>query len=195
MNTVSLIIPIIVLVFLIGIIALIVWVVRRDNVVMDIRQIYFYLVAFAALLLAFVGAVQLVGQILTLFLPDSETDSNIFIRQQIANTLGLLLVTKPVWWFHWQRARQRALQTQRRFGLRVYLYTITVIALIVAVIIAGNVGEAIFKALLGLIDFSSPLSIRSFWRDELSAIVNMFVALAVWYYHWHAVERVPTASH
>jgi len=192
MDTVSIIIPLIVLAFIGGIAALIVWTMRRGNVVVDIRQIYFYLVALATLLLSFVGALQLVGQILTLFLPYSETD---FIRRQIANTLGLLLMALPVWWFHWQHAQRRALQTQRHFGLRVYLYMITVIALIVAVIIAGKAGTEIFKTLFGLVDFSNAESIRSFWRDELSALVNVFIALAVWYYHWHTVERIPTTNH
>lgn len=195
MEGVSIIIPIIVLAFVVGVVALIVWTMRRGNVIVDIRQIYFYLVALAMLLITFAGALQLVGQICTLFLPYSETDSNIFIRQQIANTLGILLVAKPVWWFHWQPARQRALQTLRYFGLRVYLYAITVIALIVAVIVAGMAGTEIFKALLGLVDFSKAESMRSFWRNELSALVNIFIALVVWYYHWRAAERIPTTKH
>lgn len=190
MDTLSITIPVIVLAFIVGIVALIAWTIRRGNVVVDIEQIYFYLVALATLFIAFAGALQLVGQVFTLLLPYSETDADIFIRQQIANTASLLLIALPVWWLHWQQARQRAFQTQRRFGLRVYLYTITVIALIVAVIIAGKAGEEIFKALLGLVDFSKADNVRSFWRGELTAIVNLFIALSVWFYHWRTATAI-----
>jgi len=103
----------------------------------------------------------------------------------------MLLVAMPVWWLHWRDARRRALATKRLLTLRIYLYAITVIALVTAVIVGGIAVSEIIKALFGLVDFSSVESARMFWRDELTAVVNLLTALLVWFYHWRTVERVP----
>lgn len=191
MEELSIIVPIILLGVVIGGVALIVWTMRRGNVVVDIRQIYFYLVAFATLLMGFFGALQLVGQMFTLLLPYSDGESNIFTRQQIVGTLSVLLIALPVWWFHWQPARRRALATQRLLALRIYLYAVTIIALVTAVIVGGIAVSEIVKTLFGLVDFSSADSVRMFWKDELTAVVNLLTALLVWFYHWRSVEHVP----
>ncbi len=60
-----------------------------------------------------------------------------------------------------------------------------------ASVVGGMAATEILQALLGLVDFSSAESVRAFWRDGLTAVVNLLLALLVWFYHWRAVERVP----
>lgn len=191
MNAISITSVLVILALLVGAIALSIWAARRGNVALDVRQTYFYLVAFVTLLIAFFFAFGLTGQVLSLALSSSSMPSDVFTRQQIAGTLGTILVALPVWWFHWQQSRERALVTKRLLALRIYLYALTIIALIPGVIVGGVAVSGFIKALFGLVDFSSADSVRVFWRDELTAIVNVLIVLIVWFYHWRAVERVP----
>lgn len=172
-------------------IAAIVWAIRHGSVDFDIRQIYSYLVALVTLFIAFFSAFALIGQVFTLVFPYADPSSDIFTRQQIAGTLGVILAALPVWWFHWRQARQRAFIIKHLLALRIYLYAITLIALIAAVIVAGMAGSGILKAIFSLVDFSSAEGVRIFWRDELSAMVNLLMALLVWFYHWRSAERMP----
>ena len=182
---------IILLLFPIAIIALVVWATRRGGIAFDVRQTYFYLVALVTLLSAVFSAFLIAGGVFTVAFSNSPMPPNSYIWQQSAGALGMLLVAMPVWWLHWRDARRRALATKRLLALRIYLYAITVIALVTAVIVGGIAVSEIIKALFGLVDFSSVESARMFWRDELTAVVNLLTALLVWFYHWRTVERVP----
>ncbi len=191
MNTLSGLFAIAVLAFPIGIVVLIVWMVRRGNVAFDVRQTYFYLVALGTLLLAFFTAFVLAGQVFVVVFSDSSAPPDVYTRQQIAETFGTILIALPVWWLHWRAARRRALVTKRLLALRIYLYAVTVIALVTAVIVGGVAVSEIIKALFGLVDFSGADSARMFWKDELTTVVNLLTAVLVWNYHWRTVERVP----
>lgn len=191
MDELSALIPIILLAVLIGIIAVIVWTMRRGDMAFDVRQTYFYLVALSLLLLAFFSTFTLADRVFTMIFADPSGSFDLDMRQPIAEALGIILVALPVWWLHWRDARRRALTTKHLLALRIYLYTVTVIALVTAVIVGGMAASGIMKALFGLVDFSSADSLRVFWRDELTAVVNLLTALLVWSYHWRAVEHVP----
>ncbi len=181
---------IIVLAIPIAIIALVAWTARRGGITFDVRQTYFYLVTFVTLAIAFFALSAVVGGVCEVAFANSPTPRHSYIWQQIANMLGMFVTAAPAWWLHWRGAR-RALARKRLLGLRVYLYAVTVIALVAVVIIGGMAASEILKALFGLVDFTSADGARTFWKNEISAVVNLLLALLVWLYHWRAVERVP----
>jgi hypothetical protein len=182
---------IILLLFPIAIIGVVVWAARRGSIAFDVRQTYFYLVALVTLSSAVFSAFLVASGAFTVAFSNSPMPPDSSIWQQIAGALGMLLVAMPVWWLHWRDARRRALATKRLLALRIYLYAVTVTALVTAVIVGGIAVSEIIKALFGLVDFSSADSARMFWKDELTAVVNLLTALLVWFYHWRTVERVP----
>lgn len=184
METPALYIPILVVANVAAVAVLIAWAIRRGAITVDIEQTYFYLVALVTFFISWASVFSLTGQISLLLFPLWETLPDMATRQQIANTTSLLLVAMCVWWFHWRHVRRRALQSQGLWGLRAYLYAMMLLALLVGVIVAGKVGEELFKAWFGLVDFSTPSSARSFWRDELTATINLLLTLVIWFYHW-----------
>ena len=191
MNAVGVTPVLVVLALLVGAIALSIWAARRGNVAFDMRQTYFYLVALLTLLIAFFASFVLPGRVFMVAFSDPSAPPDLYMRQQIAESLGMILVALPVWWWHWRDARRRALVTNRLLALRIYLYAVIVIALVTAVIVGGIAVSEIIKALFGLVDFSSADSARMFWQNELTEVVNLLTALLVWLYHWRTVERVP----
>lgn len=114
-----------------------------------------------------------------------------FIREQLAQQLALVVVTLPVWWFHWRGARQRAYQRQALLGLRLYLYLVMIVALVSAVVNGGQALGQLFQWLLGTVDWTDPRAAAEFGKAVTGAAINSLLALAVWTYHRRQLSGIP----
>lgn len=114
-----------------------------------------------------------------------------FVREQLAQEMAILVVTLPVWWFHWRAARQRAFQRGAFLGLRLYLYLVMVVALVASVINGAQALGQLFQWLLGTVDWSEAQAAQQFGKGVMTAAVNSLVALGVWTYHRRQLGRVP----
>lgn len=155
---------------------------RRGAGDLDLRLVYFVIVAFFANLIAFILSLVLVTQIASLF-------TSVQNVSQVTDTAAFFVVALPVGIWHLRKAWQYA-SLKNTFGiLRVYLYVWMVIALLAAVIAGGMFASNLFKVFAGLV---RPGNLDGAFRDTLAALVNLLIASAVWFYHRTAVEGLPT---
>jgi len=215
--------------------------VTGHTLTIDLRGLYFYLVSFVSLLLAFFALLSTTGQALDLALnayypaevvtpvmvaPPTPTavmetpttpstpespgaveprttelqtipppkpaayDPSWWARQQVAQSVALVLVALPVWWLHWRRARRLAEENGELFPLRLYLYGMMAVGLIAMVVMAAQALGGGLQWVLKSVP-NGPIALRVFWKDMLSAGLNALIALTLWWYHRRTVESLP----
>ena len=175
--------PLLVLAAIIGAIVYGVSVLRRrrgseeDTGVGTVRRLYFYGVAFIALVMAANGLVQILQ-----FILDSIVETGVISsRTRLAIGLSLAIIGLPVWAFHWRAigrfTREHSVETGSTVR-KVYVYLLLGVALGVGVAAAADVLRWIFGG-------------RSFGGYPWAAIV---VWTGVWLYHWRleSSEGQPT---
>ena len=149
-----------------------------DQGIGTVRRLYFYVVSFVALMMAFNGLVQIVQFVLDgAFGGDVVTAS----RTRLAVGISLGVIGLPVWLFHWRLVQRYAaeLAFERRSVVR-KLYSHVVLGVSVTMIIVGLVAIARWV-----------FDDRSFPGYAWASVI---VWSAVWAYHWRleAAEGRPT---
>jgi hypothetical protein len=182
----------------------------------DLQAMYLYIVALVSLMIAMFTVFSLVETGLSLAFqtymppppeanrpkpvpPDAEiepvdvgAEQNRYQRQALADRLAALLVTLPVWWYHWRTAARRAVEREAFLGYRIYVYAIMVVALIATVVSGGQALASLLQWLLGAINWNEYRAVENFWRSAMGAAANSLVALGLWMYHRRALALAPT---
>lgn len=171
---------------------------------LDVRRLYLYIVAFVALLVSFVAALALTGDLLTLALRTYQPEMSMpvppeivpyqppadaWVKGRIADFLGPLLVALPIWLLHWRRALQLTGASRAYTIHRVYLYAIALIAVVTAIGFGGLLVAQGFRGLLGLIDLSNDLAQRNLYHDLALGLLNGLICLGLWWGHWRETRR------
>ena len=170
------------LLVIVAIIAAIVVLVRRHSGVEDepgigtLRRLYYYGLAFVALMVSASGAVMLVD-----YVSDSFGGPEILSRgaTQLAMAIALTVVATPIWLFHWilaQRAISRFPSEIRAISRKVYLTVV--------------LGVSAALGAFGLISLLRWL----FGGDSFNGLHLAFPLVwgAVWGFHWYvAIREVP----
>ena len=143
-----------------------------------VRRLYFYFVAFVALMMTVSGIVLLIQVILdSIFGGDVISDST----TKLAGGVSLVIVGAPLWFFHW-RYIQRAVVEQpvetRSILRKLYIYITLAVAGSIVIYTALNVLNWIFNT----DDFSG---------YDLAALIAWGV---VWVLHWLPEEREGQSS-
>ena len=146
---------------------------NADPGIGTVRRLYFYIVAFVALMMTVSGIVFLLQFILdSIFVGDVISDSNV----RLAAGGALLIVGAPLWYFHW-RYVQRAVAEQpvetRSFLRKLYIYITLAVAGSIAIYTAYDLLNWIF----GTEDFSG------------YSIAAAIIWSGVWAFHWLIEER------
>ena len=178
------------LILVIGVVALVYFIVQRrrrtdpfeqvDPGIGTARRIYFYLVSFVALLMAGNGVVQIVQYLLeSLFGADVLSPST----TRLAVGASLTIVGLPLWLVHWRIVQRHVgeLPVERRSLIRkAYLY----------VVLAVSVGLPA-AAFIDLLDWS--FRTQSFSGYSWGALI---VWIPVWTFHWRleSAEGQPTSE-
>ncbi len=193
--------------------------VRRSEPVqsfaVDLQAVYLYIVSLVSVVILLFAVFSLADAALSLafrtYLPDIPpqapleksadptappprdfvADQTRFARQQLASTLAAVLVTLPVWWFHWRAARRRSFAQRAFLGHRLYLYAVMVIALIAAVVSGAQAASRLLEWLLGAVDWSQANAAANFWKGALASGIDSLVALGLWTYHRRELASVP----
>lgn len=186
---------------------------------LDLQAVYLFVVALVSLLIALFGAFGLVdtaaGFAFQTYLPPEVVSARPlpegtaapttpeeerfrqdqlrgrFVREQLAEQLAIVVVTLPVWWFHWRGARQRSYQRRAFLGLRLYLYLVMVVTLVTAVVSGAQALGQLFQWLLGTVEWADSRAGQEFGKGVTTAAVNSLIALGVWMYHRRELSRVP----
>ena len=140
----------------------------RDSGIGTVRRLYFYTVAFVALVMAANGIVQI-----GVFLLDAVFGGDVLSpsRIRLATGLSLTIVGLPLWAFHWRLISRHvdALPVEKRSVLRkVYVYLVLGVSAALGLGGAIDVFEFLFRS-------------ESFSGYPWSALV---VWAGVWAYHW-----------
>ena len=171
--------PVLVLLIIIGVVvyAIVAWRKREQVPEVDpgigtVRRVYFYVVSFAALMMAGSGVVLLVRVVLESLFGDSVLSSNSGL---MAGGVSLTLVGLPLWAFHWRLIQRYVgeLPVETRSLLR-KLYMYLVMAVSGGLVI--NSAVQLLRWALGIGDFSG---------YHWGAII---IWLAVWAFHWRIEE-------
>ena len=112
-------------------------------------------------------------------------------KEQLANSLAVVILALPIWYFHWLRYRRLARERQAFLMYRVYGYAFMVIALVTVIIAGGNVLTQVFRAVLGVLDLATRYAQLSLVHQTAGSLLGVGWALLWWYYHWRAVEDLP----
>jgi hypothetical protein len=112
-------------------------------------------------------------------------------REQLANSLAILVLALPIWYFHWLRYRRLAHERQAFLMYRVYGYAFMVIALVTVIIAGGNVLTQLFRAVLGALDLATRYAQLTLIHQTVGSLLIVGWALLWWRYHWRAVEALP----
>ncbi|MCS7207399.1 MAG: DUF5671 domain-containing protein [Dehalococcoidia bacterium] len=139
------------------------------------RRLYFYSVAFIALMVSASGATSLLGMLLQLALGDILVAPGRATREQASVALAMLVVSVPLWAVHWGIIQRSVRRTPDEAG-----------AVVRKLALYGALGLA--AAIL----FSQTVTVlvRAF-RGDGDAVLLLPAYLvwgAVWFYHW-GVER------
>lgn len=170
----------------------------------DFGLVYFYLVSFVTLAIASYALIAAIGQALDLGLgtyyeapeprpmPPGQAQEpgfvkpapDYWVRQQLATSASAFLVATPVWLFHWLRGRRRAHAKGALHFHRAYLYIVSLLALLVAVIFAVILLSKGVGLALGVFDLGTAKAQRELLRDVLTPLLSLAVAAAIWLAHW-----------
>lgn len=139
-----------------------------------VRRVYFYLVAFASLMMTASGAMLLLRFALnSLWGGETIAESSL----QAAGGLALVIVGAPLWALHWRAIERAALRhpaEEIRSGLRkLYIYLTLGVSLAFAV-----------SGAIGLLQWATRVS--DFDGYPIAALVCWS---AVWMFHWRVEER------
>jgi hypothetical protein len=112
-------------------------------------------------------------------------------REGLANSLAIVLLALPIWYFHWLRYRRLAHERQAFLMYRIYGYAFMVIALVTVIIAGGNVLTQLFRAVLGVVDLATRYAQLTLIHQSVGSLLVVGWALLWWRYHWRAVEALP----
>ncbi len=141
-----------------------------------IRRLYFYVVAFAALMVTTFGTITLLSAVLDLPFRTLVVGN---ATSQIALALAMLIIGGPVWLLHWffaERSAARDADDRRAIPRHLYLNLVLGVAFINLTVS----GQRVLTYLLGTRLAYEPL------------IPNLAMLLAwgvVWVYHWWTLRR------
>lgn len=109
-------------------------------------------------------------------------------KASLASTLAIVLVSTPLWWWHWRRWRAATRTGWAQF-FRLYGYAVMLVALVTAVFrSAGAIGKIVLW-LLGVADLSTRLAMLTFVREFVAGVLGALLALLAWWYHWVQVRE------
>ncbi|MBI3965152.1 MAG: hypothetical protein HY329_05920 [Chloroflexi bacterium] len=163
-----------------------------------LKRIYVYLVAFISLGTVSFGLASLVNVILDPLLggPDSVSLNSVgssYYRENVAFYAAILIIGLPVWAGHWIAAQRwlrpdaSAPDVERNATLRkLYLYVVLGVAMLTALYAASEVVTSALDLVLRQRD--------AFLTYLTNSVVQLLVALGIWYYHWRVVtaDRLAT---
>lgn len=115
-------------------------------------------------------------------------------KERLANSLAILALALPIWYFHWQRYRRLARERQAYLMYRVYGYAFMVIALVAVIISGGAVLTQLLRALLGALDLTTRYAQLNLIHQTIGSLLGVGWALLWWRYHWCMVEALPDAA-
>jgi len=156
----------------------------------NLKQIYFSIISFVSLLVVFFSLLSLTESVLTLALRTHRYEWE-KPKEDIARMTSLVIVSFPVWLFHWSRTRRIAYAEKAFLLYRIYLYVVMVIALIATLACGGLLVHQFIKLAMGIVEWAKAAEVRAFWKDVISAAINALLSFGLWFYHWRLVERVP----
>lgn len=140
----------------------------------NIRRLYFYGVAFIALMVGASGATSLLSALLRLATGNLLLEPGRTFQEQVSLALALLVVGWPLWGIHWLRAQYHTRRLPQEAGAvvrKLYLYAVLGFGAGAVFVNAVTLLGEVFGRLEGL----SPLSWIAVWGG-------------LWAYHW-GVER------
>ena len=151
-----------------------------DEGIGTVRRLYFYVVCFVALMMAFNGLVQILQFVLDGAFGGDVVSAS---RTRLAVGISLAVIGLPVWLYHWQLVQRHAAEMSvERYSLVRKLYTHVVLAASLAIGMAG-------LATILLWIFGDQAFPGYGWA-------SVIVWGAVWSYHWRleSGEGRPTAE-
>jgi cytochrome c oxidase assembly factor CtaG len=78
---------------------------KENNLPMNLKKVYLYLVSFVALVIAVIGSIILLNfGLKSLILTDFNHGG--YELRDLPTALSMLIVATPVWFFHWRLAKQ-----------------------------------------------------------------------------------------
>ncbi|MFQ5945772.1 MAG: DUF5671 domain-containing protein [Anaerolineae bacterium] len=158
----------------------------------DLHRGYFYLISFPTLLVVFASVTLAIraGISLTLNIPESGFEET---RQNLAWALAAVVVSAPVWLFHWRRSLEVTNGTQSNLP-RLYLYSVMAVLLLSAVAFGGVLVFETLQVPLGLVDLGALNEPQQLARDVISTGLATLLALGLWLYHWRQLEATPAPT-
>lgn len=151
----------------------------------------FYLYSISAISLSafYVATLVVVGQLLSLALgapvsPLVQAE----IRQTLADGLGFLVVSLPLWWLHWNALRRQFRQAAGSVVAWHRFYLFTVVCLnVVIILVAGSLGiTGLIRQILGV----GPQSAGDLARNGVF-LTSLVLSLALWWHHWSQFRGGP----
>ncbi len=154
----------------------------------EVRRIYYYVLAFLGFVAIFIGLQQLLTGLLELTL-GGEILGEVAVRSQLAGGLAALIIGLPVWVLHWrvmavEARREGEIGDYARRSLirRSYLYLMLFASVIGLMVSAGMLIYQILRALLG-----DPIG------QLVMVVLQQFVTLLLFgivlVYHWLALRE------
>lgn len=158
----------------------------------DFEGAYLHLISFITLFVSLFSLLSLTEPLLRLALAPVKERG---MWQGVMNTVALPLVAFPAWVLSWRRVRRIALQKDDLLH-RLYLYGVTTIAFISALVVVALLLSGLLRLLLDVMWWPGVLRLqtREVMKDLISRVVNALVASGVWLYHWRLAQRLPSAE-
>ena len=111
-----------------------------DEGIGTVRRLYFYVVCFVALMMAFNGLVQILQFVLDGAFGGDVVSAS---RTRLAVGISLAVIGLPVWLYHWQLVQRHAAEMSvERYSLVRKLYTHVVLGASLAIAMAGLASDS-----------------------------------------------------
>lgn len=145
-----------------------------------VRRLYLFIVAFLALNVAALGALNLLSTLLRPLLePSAILEETGFVRDQIAFGISQIVVALPIWLVHWlaaQRAAAREPEDARSLLRVLYLYLVLATAALIGLF------QGVFL-LRGLFAYPAGLASAATLRAIIHALGWLGIYGVIWAYH------------
>lgn len=108
-------------------------------------------------------------------------------KESVASSLAIVLVTLPVWFWHWRRWRALT-RTELAQFFRLYVYALMLVALVTAIVHAASALGKVLTWLLGIADLATRFATLTFAQELVGNLLGALIAGLAWWYHWTNVR-------